>query len=100
MYYVGEDFLSSLFMKGSIFSPLIAATIGLIPNCVSSVMLTELYLSNVISFGSVISGLLMGSGIAFLVLFRVNKNMKENISILGLTYFISILSGIVIDLIY
>lgn len=100
MFYIGDDFLSNLFLKGSIFSPLIASTIGLIPNCVSSVMLTKLYLSGAISYGSVISGLLMGSGVSYLVLFRVNKNLKENISIVGIIYVISFISGIIIDLIF
>ncbi len=99
MYFLGEEFIASILLKDNWFSPIIAATIGLIPNCVSSVMLTELYLSNLISYGSVISGLLMGSGVAFLVLFRVNKNLKENITIILITYFISIISGIVIDFI-
>ncbi len=100
LYYVGEGFLSSLFLKDSIFSPFIASILGLIPNCVSSVMLTELYLNNIISLGSVISGLLTSSGVAFLVLFRVNKNIKENLTIVGLTYIIGVFAGIIIDLLF
>jgi hypothetical protein len=100
LHYIGEDFLSNLFLKDSIFSPIIASTIGLIPNCVSSVMLTELYLNGIIGLGSVISGLLTASGVSFLVLFRVNKNIKENLTIVGLTYIIGIIAGIVIDLLF
>ncbi len=98
MHYGGEEFLSNIFMKDSIFSSFVAGLIGLIPNCVSSVMLTELYLNEIISFGAVISGLLTASGVSFLVLFRVNKNNKENISIVLITLLIGIIVGNLIDI--
>jgi len=96
--YLGNDYLSKLFLKGSIFGPFITSLIGFIPNCGSSVMITELYLNSAISFGSMLSGLLTGSGVAILVLFRTNKNIKENIKILSILYLIGVVSGIVIDL--
>ena len=82
-----------------IIGPIIAGIVGLIPNCAGSVILTKLYLENVISIGSMIGGLLVGSGIGILILFRVNKNIKENFKILGLLYIIGVACGIVIDLI-
>ena len=98
-YYFGNDNIEKLFLKDSFFSPFISSLIGLIPNCGASVALTELYLNNVISFASVISGLLTGSGVALLVLFKINKNVKENVKILLTLYFIGALSGIVIEII-
>lgn len=98
-YYFGNDSIEKLFLKDSFFSPFISSLIGLIPNCGASVILTELYLNNVISFASVISGLLTGSGVALLVLFKINKNVKENVKILLTLYFIGALSGIVIEII-
>lgn len=98
-YYFGNDNIEKLFLKDSFFSPFISSLIGLIPNCGASVILTELYLNNVISFASVISGLLTGSGVALLVLFKINKNVKENVKILLTLYFIGALSGIVIEII-
>ena len=62
-------------------------------------MITELYLSNSITFGSLIGGLLTGSGVALVILFKTNKNIKENIKILLMTYFIGTISGIIIDLV-
>jgi len=97
--YFGSDYLSKLFLKESIFGPFIASAIGLIPNCGASVIITELYLNNAISFGSMLSGLLTGSGVAILILFKSNKNLKENLRILSILYLIGVLSGIVIDLI-
>lgn len=97
--YLGIDRLSTIFMKNSIFGPFLASLIGLIPNCAASVLLTELYLNSAISFGSLIAGLLTGSGVALLVLFRLNKNIKENLRIVGTIYAIGVIFGIIIDLI-
>lgn len=99
MEIVGEENLSKIFLKNSIFGPFVSSIVGLIPNCGASVMITELYLNGVISLGSTISGLLTGSGVAILVLFKENKNIKENLIILGLLYGIGIVSGIVIEII-
>ena len=99
MEYLGEDFIKKLFLKDSLLSPFISSLVGLIPNCASSVVLTELYLSGAISLSSVIAGLLTGSGVAILVLFRGNKNLKENLFILGLVYFIGAFSGLIIGII-
>ena len=98
-YYLGKDEISKIFLKDSLFSPFISSLIGLIPNCGASVILTELYLEGVVSFASCISGLLTSSGVALLVLFKVNDNKKENIKILTLLYLIGIISGILIELI-
>lgn len=99
MYYGGEEILSNVLGMDSIISPFVASLIGLIPNCASSVVLTELYLNNVLSLSSVIAGLLTGSGVAILVLFKSNKNMKENIKILLLIYLIGVLSGLILELV-
>lgn len=99
MYYLGEDMLSKLFMKNNIFGSFITSLIGLIPNCAASVTITELYLNNAISFGAMISGLLTGSGVAILVLFKTNKNKKENILILSSIYGIGVLIGVIFDII-
>lgn len=96
--FVGEDILSKILLKNSIFSPFITSLIGLIPNCASSVMLTELYINNAINVSSLISGLLTGSGTALLILFKSNKNIKENIKILFILYILGVLSGIILEL--
>lgn len=97
--YLGNDIISKIFMKDSIFGPFLASLIGLIPNCGASVILTELYLNQTISFASTIAGLLTSSGVALLILFKVNKNLKENIRILFTIYFIGVFIGIVMSLI-
>ncbi len=97
--YLGDKYLSRLLLKDTLYSPLITSLIGLIPSCGSSIMISELYLSGSISFGSLISGLLTNSGMAILVLFKSNKNIKENITILAILYIIGILVGLGIELI-
>lgn len=72
--------------------------LGLIPNCASSVLITQLYLQKIITFGAMIAGLSTGSGLGFVVLFRENKNLKENISILVLLIILGFLSGLIVNL--
>lgn len=97
--YLGEELISKIFMKNSILGPFLASLIGLIPNCGASVVLTELYLNNTISFASSIAGLLSSSGVGILLLFKVNKNIKENIFILLTIYFIGVFTGLIINII-
>jgi hypothetical protein len=86
-------------MHGSNFQVLLSSLIGLIPNCSSSIVLTELYLKDIVNIGSLIGGLLVNSGVGLLILFRYNKNIKENILIVLILYIIGIISGIIINLI-
>ncbi|MBR6504245.1 MAG: arsenic efflux protein [Clostridia bacterium] len=99
IHYVGRDTISNLILNKPILGPIISALVGIIPNCAASVILTELYLSNVISLGSMIAGLLIGAGVGILVLFKVNSNLKENLKILSILYIISVASGILIEII-
>lgn len=93
-----EDLLSNLLLSDSIFSPFITSLIGLIPNCASSIIITKLYLVSSISFGSLIAGLLTNSGIALIILAKTNKNKKENLAIILLTYLIGVLVGIILNI--
>lgn len=95
---VGMDVIKNLLTDNKIIGPFIASFVGLIPNCGASVAITTLYVNGVLPFASLISGLLTGSGVAILLLFRYNKNIKENISILSLIYIIGVISGVVIEL--
>ncbi len=99
IYTIGEEKVSNLLLQGNILTYFASSLIGLIPNCAGSVIITELYLSNFISLGSMLSGLLTGSGLGILLLFRTNKNLKENIIILLTIYFVGVLLGILVDLI-
>ena len=97
---IGEDVIKGVIFNKPILGEALAGLVGLIPNCASSVVITELYLQGVLSFGAMMSGLLVGSGIGILVLFRVNQNLRENLTIVGLLYAIGVLSGILLGLLF
>lgn len=95
--WIGEDVLGSLFLNHPVVGELVAALLGMIPNCASSVAITQLYLNGVLSAGAMIAGLLSGSGVGLLVLFRVNDDHWENCRILGLLYGIGVAGGIAVN---
>lgn len=97
-FHVGEEALAGFVLNRKILGSVLAGIVGLIPNCAGSVAITQLYLEGVIGTGAMLSGLLTGSGVGLLILFRVNHNRKENLKILGLLYLIGVLSGIVVGL--
>ena len=97
IHFIGEDTLASVILNRPVIGPLIATLVGLIPNCAASVVLTQLYLGNVMSLGAMMGGLLAGAGVGILVLFKENRNVKENLKILGTMYTIGAVCGIIID---
>lgn len=99
-FIVDKEWLLVFANNNKILSPIVMSLIGLIPNCVSSVLITELYLSELITLGSCISGLLCGSGLGILVLFKQNKNLKENLQIVFTLIVFSSICGIVLNYLY
>ena len=96
VHFIGEDVIASFIYNKPIIGPILAGLIGLIPNCASSVVLTKMYLENVITVSTLISGLLVGAGLGLAVLFKTNKGVKENIKIVLLLYCIGVTSGIIL----
>ena len=99
IHIIGEDNIAGFMLDRPILGPIISGIIGLIPNCASSVIITQMYLENIISVGTMIAGLLVGAGVGLAVLFRINKGIKENIKITVLLYGIGVVSGIILELI-
>ena len=99
-YYhsIGEQTLADLIISKPIVGQMLCAAVGLIPNCASSVVITELFLQNIITSGAMMSGVLVGAGVGILILFRTNSNIKENIKITATLYVIGVLLGILLDL--
>ena len=94
---LGEDNVASLFGDLGVFQPMVAALFGLIPNCVSSVLLTQLYLEGIISFGSLFGGLCAGAGVGLAVLWRVNPSVKQNLFLTGLLWAVGAACGILLQ---
>ena len=94
---IGTDKIEALISNNKILGSLISGLIGLIPNCASSVVLTQCYLAGIINLGMMIGGLLINAGVGLLVLFRINKNQKENaLIVLGL-YLIGVITAIILQ---
>ena len=99
IFFVGQENLGHIILNQPFLGNIIAGIVGLIPNCAASVVLTQLYLQGIMSTGSMLAGLLSAAGVGFLVLFKVNYDMKENIKIVAIVYTISVMVGIFVDLI-
>lgn len=97
IYFAGEGFLAALILNKPLLGHMIAGLVGLIPNCASSVILTQLYLEGVMGLGVMMAGLFAGTGVGLVVLFRMNDNKKENAKILLLLYATGVAAGIAID---
>ncbi|MDO4522431.1 MAG: putative manganese transporter [Eubacteriales bacterium] len=97
---IGMNRLITGFQSYPVLSIFITALIGLIPNCASSVAITTLYLQGVLSFGSMMAGLLACAGIGLVVLFRNNRRQRVNLAILGTLYVISVICGIFCNVIF
>ncbi len=95
--WIGEDVLADLVLNRPVVGEMAAALVGMIPNCAASVIITQLYLNGVLSAGAMTAGLLSGSGVGLLVLFRVNDDYRENFRILGLLYVTGVLGGMLVN---
>lgn len=95
----GEDLIRSALDTAPYLGPLVSGIVGIIPNCASSVVLTQLYISDIIPLGTAMAGLLSGSGVAWLVLFRQNRPLSYNILILMIVLGSGIIIGSLINLI-
>lgn len=96
--FIGGDTLENLLMDRPFLGPILAGIVGLIPNCAASVAITKLYLADALGAGAMMSGLLVGAGVGLLVLFRVNRNRKENLKVVGLLYLIGVAAGVLIEI--
>ena len=93
IYFWGEENLNNFLTSSYVFQPALAVLIGLIPNCASSVILTELYLTGGLSFGAVVAGLCVNAGLGIIYLFKKQKNIKEIVFILLMLIVPSLILG-------
>ena len=91
--WVGEENFANFMISNRYLAPLFTSLIGLIPNCASSVLITELYLSGTLSFGALFAGLLVNSGLGVMILIKEYKNIKKTLLILGVCFAIAVALG-------
>lgn len=97
IFVIGDDAFKAIFAGNVYLQPFIAALVGLIPNCASSVAITELYLEGAITYGALIAGLLAAGGIGLIVLLKEDKDRKDVFLIIGLLFGISVAVGLAIQ---
>ena len=85
MHYA-ESAIESFLLSGKWYQPLIAAAIGLIPNCAASTVVTQAYILNGLSFGGFIAGICANAGLGFTILFKSRKNLRRPFALLGVMY--------------
>ncbi len=98
VYFLGEERLSAFILNRPVVGEVLSGVIGLIPNCAASVVITQLYLQGGMSAGALLSGLLVNSGVGILILFRMNRNLKDNLSSLAMLYAFGVAFGIIAGL--
>ena len=102
-FFINDNELINLFSSNNlgfkIAEPVITGIIGLIPNCAVSIALTMLLIKGTISFGAAIAGLCSNAGLGLLVLLRKNENIKDSVFLITLLVIISILSGLILQLV-
>lgn len=98
LFGIGEDALSSLLNVHPMLQPFAAALIGFIPNCAASILLVQLYVLGGLSFGSMVAGLCTGAGIGMAVLWKQNKNKRENSLLLLYMFLFSSAAGLLLQI--
>ncbi len=94
---VGEERLSAIMNSVPVVGELVAALVGLIPNCASSVVITQLFIDGIIGPGPMFAGLLVNAGVGTLVLLKTNGNVKKSLAIIGLLYALGVVWGVLIE---
>lgn len=92
--YAGNDFLEGSFTKVPFLSEVLAGLVGLIPNCSVSVLFTNMFVEGAITASTMLCALMTNGGVGLLVLFRLNKNIKENIIITAVLFLSGVLMSV------
>ena len=96
IYYVGGEALSNFMGRIGYLQPLLAAVVGLIPNCAASVVIAEMYALGTLSLGGALSGLCVSAGLGVAVLVKENKSVKDTLLVVGLLFGLSVLLGLTV----
>ena len=90
---VGKENFTNFLLSNKYAAPVYAALIGLVPNCASSVLLSELYMTGYLSFGALLAGLLVNSGLGMMILLKSKSNWKQTLIIIAICLVTAIVFG-------
>ncbi len=97
IHSVGEETFVSFMHKNRFVQPFITCAVGLIPNCASSVVLTETFLGGGITFGSCAAGLCANAGMGFVVLLKNTRQWKRNLVLITVSYVAAVCVGLLLN---
>lgn len=100
IFYAGEENLAAFLSANRYAAPFFSVLVGMIPNCASSVIISNLYITGGLGFGAALGGLLMNAGLGFAVLFKDKKNLKNNLTILAVMFSVSLISAYIVSFIF
>ncbi len=89
---IPEDIIKSV-LNFPVLSQIVAALVGLIPSCAVSVTMTQLFIEGALGIGPLLCGLLTNGGVGLLVLYRVNRNRKNNLIITATIFLVGLVCG-------
>ncbi len=98
IHSAGEDKFAAFMHSNRFVQPWIGCLIGLIPNCASSVVLTETFLSGAITFGTCVAGLCANAGMGFVVLLKNMRKWKRNVLLILTCYGLSVAVGLIMNI--
>ncbi len=91
--FVGEENFANFLLYNRYLTPLFASFIGLIPNCASSLLLSELFIEGNLSFGALLAGLLVNAGLGMMVLLKNKQSVKNVPWILLICFTVAVAAG-------
>ena len=91
--WIGEEVFYNLLGRTKFLQPLFCVLFGLIPNCASSVLLSQLFSVGAITFSGALCGLTANSGLGLALLFKSAKTLKKGVVVLGLVFLFSLILG-------
>jgi len=100
LFYVGEDKIILFLSSNKYIAPLFSVIIGAVPNCVSSIVISELYIMGGLGFGAALGGLCMNAGLGFMLLFKDSKHIGRSLLILSAMFFISVFTSYMFSLVF
>lgn len=93
---VGKDNFVNFLSSNRYLTPIYASLVGLIPNCASSLLLSELFVDGALSFGALVSGLLVNSGLGMMILIKKRDSARSVLLVIGICLVTAIAIGYIV----